>query len=176
MKCPACGQDNPQGAFDCDACGRDLSIGDAAGAGAPVAGPRHIMRDPIRQLAPLKPLVARADATIADAIRIMREGRHGSVLIVDRAGGDRLLGIFTERDVLLRVWGSGLDITTTPVGMVMTPEPATLPEDAPLSEAIHLMAVRGFRHIPIVRSGTPVGFLSVRGILRHVTEQVLTDE
>jgi CBS domain-containing protein len=175
MICPTCGRENAQGSFDCEGCGRDLSFGDNIAAPS-VTVPRHILRDPIRMLAQLKPLVARPEASIADAIRIMREGRHGSVLIVDRADGDRLVGIFTERDVLLRVWGSGLDITTTPVSMVMTPEPVTLPEEAPLSQAIDLMAVRGFRHIPIVRSGSPVGFLSVRGILRHVTEQVLTDE
>ncbi|MFQ5701737.1 MAG: cyclic nucleotide-binding/CBS domain-containing protein [Acidobacteriota bacterium] len=176
MLCPGCGFDNIQGVFACEECGMDL-----AGLDIPEAQPmqglkRHIMRDPIKRVGPLKPLVASQDTTVWDAIRIMREGRHGSVLVLDRKNHDRLIGIFTERDVLLRVWGSGLDINTTPVGRVMTRDPVVLKEDDILAFAIHLMAVRGFRHIPIVRDDSPVGFVSVRGILRYIAKQVLTEE
>jgi len=173
MDCPSCGYDNIQGVFACEACGLDLAGFDLPGAG-PIDGlRRHIMRDPIRRLAPLKPLVAAPTTTIWECIRIMREGRHGSVLIVDREAGEQLVGIFTERDVLLKVWGSGLDINTTPVSRVMTPKPIALREDDVLAHAIHLMAVRGFRHIPILRDDRPVGFVSVRGILRYIADQVL---
>jgi CBS domain-containing protein len=176
MICPGCGYENVKGSFLCEECGFDLAGRDLTES-RPLAGlRRHIMRDPIRRLSPLKPLVASPDTSIGDCIRIMREGRHGSVLIVDRTEGERLVGIFTERDVLLRVWGSGLDIATTPVRQVMTPDPFVLKEDDVLAQAIHLMAVRGFRHIPVVRDGRPVGFTSVRGILRHIAEQVLTKE
>jgi CBS domain-containing protein len=176
MICPGCGYDNIQGIFACEECGFDLAGFDTP-EGQPLAGlRRHIMRDPIRRLAPLKPLVASPDTSIWNCIRIMREGRHGSVLIVDRTAGERLVGVFTERDVLLRVWGSGLDINTTPVSRVMTPDPVVLKEEDVLAQAIHLMAVRGFRHIPIVREGRPIGFTSVRGILRYIAEQVLTEE
>lgn len=145
--------------------------------GQPMAGlRRHIMRDPIRRLAPLKPLVATPDKSIWECIQIMREGRHGSVLVVDRGAGEHLVGVFTERDVLRKVWGSGLDINTTPISRVMTPDPVALKEDDILAYAIHLMAVRRFRHIPIVRDNRPIGFVSVRGILRYIAEQVLTEE
>ena len=176
MVCPGCGFDNIQGVFACDGCGMDLAHLDVPGGGAMDGLKRHIMRDPIRRLAPLKPLVATPATTIWECIRIMRDGRHGSVLVVDRNAGEHLVGIFTERDVLLRVWGSGLDINTTPVSRVMTREPVVLKEDDILAHAIHLMAVRGFRHIPIVRDDRPIGFVSVRGILRYVAEQVLTEE
>ena len=176
MVCPGCGYDNIQGMFACEECGMDL-----AGLDIPDAQPmqglkRHIMRDPMKRIGPLKPLIAASDATVWDAIRIMREGRHGSVLIVDRSAGDQLVGIFTERDVLIRVWGSGKDINTTPVSEVMTPDPVVLKEDDIMAYAIHLMAVRSFRHIPIVRNDRPIGFVSVRGILRYIAEQVLTEE
>ena len=176
MVCPSCGHDNIPGEFTCDECGTDL-----AGLDLPEARPRrglrgHILHDPVRLAGPLKPLVAASTATIWDAIRIMREGKHGSVLVIDREHGDRLAGIFTERDVLTRVWGSGLDINTTAVSRVMTPDPVTLPEDGSIAHAIHLMAMRGFRHVPIVRDGRPVGFVSVRGVLKYIAEQVLVDE
>jgi len=176
MVCPSCGYDNIPGVFACEECGLDLAGLDLPDSQHMEGLKRHIMRDPIKRLSPLKPLVAAQDSTIWDAIRIMREGRHGSVLVVDRRAKESLVGIFTERDVLLRVWGSGLDINTTPVSRVMTPHPVVLREDDILAHAIHLMAVRGFRHIPIVRDDRPVGFVSVRGILRYIAEQVLTEE
>ncbi|HKY30924.1 MAG TPA: CBS domain-containing protein [Candidatus Polarisedimenticolia bacterium] len=176
MICPDCGFDNIQGVFACEECGRDLAGFDLPEAQPMVGLQRHIMRDPVRRVGPLKPLVAATSATVWDAIRIMREGRHGSVLVVDRAAGEQLVGIFTERDVLMRVWGSGLDINATPVSQVMTREPVVLREDDVLAHAIHLMAMRGFRHIPIVRDDRPIGFVSVRGILRYIAQQVLADE
>lgn len=176
MICPGCGYDNIPGMFACEECGWDLASFDAPDAGPMQGLKRHIMRDPIKRVGPLKPLVAAQDASVWDAIRIMREGHHGSVLVVDRKADEQLVGIFTERDVLLRVWGAGLDINTTPVSRVMTHNPVTLKEDDVLAYAIHLMAVRGFRHIPIVRNDQPVGFVSVRGILRYIAEQVLTEE
>ena len=176
MLCPSCGSDNIPGIFACEDCGLDLAGFDLPDGQALAGLRRHIMRDPIRRLSPLKPLVTSPETSIWDAIRIMREGRHGSVLVVDRTGGERLVGIFTERDVLMKVWGSGLDINTTPVARVMTADPVVLKEDDVIAQAINLMAMRGFRHIPIVRDGRPIGFTSVRGILRYIAEQVLTDE
>ena len=176
MDCPGCGHDNIPGVFACEECGMDLAGLDIPGGAAMDGLKRHIMRDPIRRLNPLKPLVVAPSTTIWDCIRIMREGRHGSVLVVDREAGGHLVGIFTERDVLLKVWGSGLDINTSPVSLVMTHHPVSLKEDDILAYAIHLMAVRGFRHIPIVRGDSPVGFVSVRGILRYIADQVLVEE
>ena len=176
MICPGCSYDNIQGVFACEECGMDLAGLDIPDAQPMMGLKRHIMRDPIKRVGPLKPLVAVQGTTIWEAIRIMREGRHGSVLVVDRNGGEHLVGIFTERDVLVRVWGAGLDINTTPVSKVMTKDPVVLKEDDILAYAIHLMAVRGFRHIPLVRDDRPIGFVSVRGILRYIAEQVLTEE
>jgi len=176
MVCPGCAFDNIQGMFACEECGMDLAGLDVPDA-LPMQGlQRHIMRDKLKRVGPLKPLLATTHTTIMQAIEIMREGRHGSVLVVDPSEDGRLVGIFTERDVLTRVWGAGLDIHKTPVTRVMTPGPVVLKEDDILAYAIHLMAVRGFRHIAIVKEGNPVGFLSVRGILRHIAEQVLTEE
>jgi len=175
MICPSCTHDNIPGAFSCEECGMDLASFDLPEVQATEGLSRHIMRDAMKRVGPLKPLIAAQDTTVMEAIHIMREGHHGSVLVVDREDREHLLGIFTERDVLTRVWGSGLDINATPIGDVMTRDPVVLKEDDILAHAIHLIAVRGFRHIPIVRDGRPVGFVSVRGILRYIAEQVLSD-
>ncbi|MGH9867471.1 MAG: CBS domain-containing protein [Candidatus Polarisedimenticolia bacterium] len=176
MVCPGCGHDNIQGAFTCEGCGTDLAGFDLYDEKEHTGLGRHILHDPVKNAGPLKPLVAATTATIWDAIRIMREGRHGSVLVVDRGSEDRLVGIFTERDVLTRVWGAGLDINATPVARVMTAGPVTLTEDSSIAHAIHLMAMKGFRHIPIVRENRPIGFVSVRGILKYIADQVLAHE
>ena len=172
MVCPGCGHDNIQGEFTCEQCGLDLAVYETQaheGLG------RHLLRDSVRHAGPLKPLMAAASASIWDAIRMMREGKHGSVLVVDHDDGDRVLGIFTERDVLTRVWGSGLDLEATPLRHVMTPDPISVKEDQCIAHAIHMMAMRGFRHIPVVRDGSAVGFVSVRGILRYISDRVRSE-
>ena len=163
MNCPGCGCDNIQGMFACEECGMDLAGLDIPGGGPMEGLHRHIMRDPIRRLAPLKPLIATPATTIWECIRIMREGRHGSVLVVERSAGEHLVGIFTERDVLNRVAGRRLDLERVPVSRVMTRDPKTLREDDTLAFALHRMAVGSYRHIPILSDGRPPAFISVRG-------------
>lgn len=172
MVCPGCGLDNIQGVFACEECGMDLAGLDIPDA-LPMQGlKRHIMRDAIGRVGPLKPLLTNTKATLWDAIRIMKQGRHGSVLVVDPDDDDQLVGIFTERDVLTRVVRPRLD-PATPVAKVMTPKPYTLEPGDPPVFAVHMCAVRGLRHLPVVDDGKVVGFLSVRHLLRFVLEEVI---
>jgi CBS domain-containing protein len=85
--------------------------------------------------------------------------------------GDRLLGIFTERDVLLRVAGAGLDTRRTVVSSVMTPDPETLTMRDELAWVLNLMAVGGFRHVPIVDdAGKPIAIVSMQHIVERLVE------
>ena len=81
--------------------------------------------------------------TARDGARRMAEARCGSVLVVDDG---RMLGIFTERDLLVRVVAEGRDPARTPLGEVMTAEPATIGADEPVEEAVRRMAEGGLRH------------------------------
>jgi CBS domain-containing protein len=130
----------------------------------------RILSVPLSELAPQDLVKVSPSATAAEAIRVMKERHHGSVLVME---GDRLRGIFTERDVLLRIVGKEVDPDQTPITKVMTPEPILLKEDDPIAFAIHLMAVRGVRHIPIMREEVPVGVVSIRGVLGHLTKEAL---
>jgi CBS domain-containing protein len=77
------------------------------------------------------------------------------------AGADgRLAGIFTGRDAVARVLADGRDPATTPLSAVMTADPVTLTPDSRTIDALRLMAERGFRHVPVVRDGQPVGLVS----------------
>lgn len=97
--------------------------------------------------------------SVRTAAHIMQAARIGSVLVVEK---DVLVGIFTERDGLFRVLAGGLDPDRTRVGEVMTAEPQTISPDRPLVHALHLMHDGGFRHMPVVENGRPVGMVSIR--------------
>ena len=109
-----------------------------------------------------KLLFAAPDVPVAKAAKLMAAKRVGALLVVE--GGD-LLGIFTERDALFRVIAAGLDVRTTRVAEVMTPEPRTVGPDESFGHALLLMHENGFRHLPVVEGGVPVGIISVRNAL-----------
>ena len=78
--------------------------------------------------------------------------------------GERLVGIFTERDALWRVAAAPLDPATTPVSAVMTRDPDTLPAEAPVADALRLMDECGFWHLPVTSGGEVVGVVSIRDL------------
>jgi CBS domain-containing protein len=81
---------------------------------------------------------------------------------------DRLVGIFTDRDAVVKAAGRRLD--TLKVGELMTPDPVVLRHDDPIAIAIHKMAVGGFRHIPILDGGRPTGVVTARDVFYHLAE------
>ncbi|MBI3411232.1 MAG: CBS domain-containing protein [Planctomycetes bacterium] len=121
----------------------------------------------ISELGVREPLVVDASVTVGDAVEAMNQHHTGYVL-VEKLG--RLVGIFTERDVLTRVAlrdGSA----ALAVEEVMTPRPETLEADETVSFALNKMSVGGYRHIPIVdRAGKPLGVLSVRDVVDFLVE------
>ena len=113
-------------------------------------------------LEPRKLVVAAPHTTVAEAARLMKEGKVGAVLVVEEG---RLVGIFTERDALFRVIAPGLDPAKTELGGVMTRDPTTVAPDETFGYALLLMHERGFRHTPVVENGRPVGVVSARHAL-----------
>lgn len=118
---------------------------------------------PIRQfIADQQIFTAPKGATVRDAAQLMKESHVGAVMVVELG---RLVGIFTERDAVFRVIAQGRDVQTTTLAEVMTPQPLTLHPDKPLGHALHLMYEGGFRHVPVVENGRPVGMISARDAL-----------
>ena len=109
-----------------------------------------------------KPVTAPKHATVREASRAMQLHNIGALLVVD---GTRLSGIFTERDALFRVLAAGRDPATTLLSAVMTKKPQTIPPDRPVGHALHMMYENGFRHVPVVENGRPVGMISARDAL-----------
>lgn len=106
---------------------------------------------------------ALADTTVRAAAITMARHKIGAILVVDDQG--RLAGLFSERDVLNRVVAHGLDPDSTQLSTVMTAELQTASPDKPLAHALHMMFEGGFRHVPVVEDGRPVGMVSARNAL-----------
>ena len=93
----------------------------------------------------------------------------GCILVTGERG--ELIGIFTEGDAQYKVAGLIHDLESVPVESLMTPRPSVLRSDTPISQALHLMGLHGFRHVPLVDGeGKPTGFISFRDIVRFIEQ------
>jgi CBS domain-containing protein len=129
---------------------------------------------PVRSLIdPHKLLVATSESTVREAAELMASRGVGAVLVVDR---DELLGIFTERDVVFRVVACGLDPDATRLSTVMTREPKTIAPDKSYGVAMAVMHENGFRHLPVVDKGVPIGVVSSRSALDPELEEFVAEE
>jgi CBS domain-containing protein len=120
-----------------------------------------------------KLLLAAPDTTVRAAAELMATRGVGAVLVVEN---QHLLGIFTERDVVFRVVARGLDTATTRIYDVMTPEPKTIEPDRPFGRAMLVMHEHGFRHLPVVDHGVPIGIVSSRSALDPDLEEFVSEE
>ena len=110
-------------------------------------------------------LTVEADARLADAVRSMDERRVGAVLVLD---GDRLVGVFTERDVLRAVARRARRRCSR--RRLDDARPGDRRAGDTAEHAAVLMIHGGFRHLPVVDEGTVVGILSIRDLMRSVLD------
>ncbi|MBN1448218.1 MAG: CBS domain-containing protein [Bacteroidetes bacterium] len=115
------------------------------------------------------------DTPVRDAVHLMQTKRIGCVLVTSHR---KLLGIFTERDVLKKILGSAFDLRSTPISEVMTINPQALNESDTIAYALNFMDLGGYRHIPIVNElFEPLGLVSVKDIVsylvQHFADEVL---
>ncbi len=108
------------------------------------------------------------DQTVAEAVEILAGHQIGAVPIV--ASG-RLVGIFSERDLLRRVLAAGRAPAKTQLGDVMTPDPVTAAPDEERRLAIEKMRTVGCRHLPIEAGGVLIDMLSIRDLLFEELEE-----
>jgi len=121
--------------------------------------PHRSVRDVISSQ---KPLTAPGNTTIATATKLMKKHSVGALMIVENG---HLAGIFTERDAVFRVLAESRDPKKTHVAEVMTTKPKTIGPDKALGHALLMMHEGGFRHVPVVEHGKPLGMISARDAL-----------
>ncbi len=120
-----------------------------------------------------KALKAAPATLVSKAARMMAAKNAGAVMVVV---GGRLVGICTERDIVFRVVGAGLDAAATRLADVMTRTPRTIEPDKPFGHALLVMQEHGFRHLPVVQNGKPVGIVSSRSAMDPQLEEFVFEE
>jgi CBS domain-containing protein len=161
MRCPQCGFENLIGSDICDNCGADLAGRDTPEPAISYRGP--LLGEHLDDLEIGTPEIIDASADADEAIQRMHDNGSDCVLVVDNG---RLIGIFTDRDAVLKV--AGRPLAARPITELMTRDPVVLRHDDTVAVAINKMAVGGFRHIPIVEDGRPIGLVSARDVFRHL--------
>jgi CBS domain-containing protein len=102
-------------------------------------------------------------ATVVEAVALMDEKGLGSVLVRD-AGG-KMVGIFTERDLMRRVVRQGRDPKSTPMSAVMSPDVRQVPATESIVEVLRIMVEHGYRHMLVAEGAKPAGVVSIRDLM-----------
>jgi CBS domain-containing protein len=132
---------------------------------------RNLKADSVSRLEPTAPRAVDAADTAAGAVAAMREWNVGCILVT--AFG-RVVGVFTDRDLLTRVLAPGRPLDT-PIQQCMTPDPVTVSPKDSVRTAIKRMQKGGYRHLPVVDdAGRPVGILSARRVVHYLAEHFPT--
>jgi CBS domain-containing protein len=108
------------------------------------------------------------DQSVLEVAKFMVERNIGAVPVLDRG---KLVGIFSERDIMKRVLVEGKDPKKAKVGDVMTPNPLVVTADETLENCMVLMKQHGFRHLPILDGAKLVGLVSLRDLLLHEVDE-----
>ena len=164
MNCPACGYDNFSGVDICEDCGQSLVQEYLSESEEEW---HRIFAEPLSVLNPRKPVCVTRDTSVAEVITLLKGKNVGFVLVVGDEG--KLVGIFTERDVLYRVAGLIENLKDILVESLMTPRPTSLKASMPISHALHLMGLHGFRHVPLVdEDDRPLSSIAFRDIVQFI--------
>lgn len=167
LACPYCGADVIEGADVCDECQHSLTDMSLPSPRTEVES--GLLRDRLDTLKPNPPSTVTPDAKIGDVLRKMVDESIGCVMVVEN---DELVGIFSERDAMMRVNVDAAKKAAEPIRTVMTPDPATLRVDNKIAYALHRMDVGGYRHIPVLdETDRLIGVVSIRDILGYLTER-----
>jgi CBS domain-containing protein len=121
---------------------------------------------------PKKLLTAPPGTTVSQAARLMAKKNVGAVMVVEN---ELLVGIFTERDAVFRVIAQGRDTQTTLLADVMTSAPQTVDPDKTFGYALRIMHENGFRHVPVIENGKPIGIVSSRNAMDPDMEEFVAE-
>ena len=126
------------------------------------------IQDPISSLGLQPPLVVELGTNMKNALNSLQQEKQNCLLITDN---NKLKGILTERDILLKVTGKGFDLDLVTVDEFMTEDPEYLTPEDPLAYALNKMHIGGFRHVPIVNDTMhPVGLISISNIISTIAD------
>jgi CBS domain-containing protein len=168
MICPDCRAENIEGTDVCEVCGTDLRNLKLPSASTELE--EKLMHDRLREVGAHEALSVAPRDPVGLAVQFMRD--HGAECVLVRDNHGDIIGILSERDVLLKAAGGRTDLMALAVKDIMTPDPVILREDDTLAVAIHKMSVGGFRHIPFVAGDGTTLMVSIQDVFRHVAPYI----
>ncbi len=128
---------------------------------------RNLRKDSVSRLEPTPPRQIEQTRPVGEAIELMRRERVGCLLVCNKG---KLVGVFTERDLIHRILGTGRALTV-PMVECMTSDPVTIQRKDTIRVAMKRMQAGGYRHLPVVDDNNiPVGVLSVKRIVHYLVE------
>ncbi len=167
MFCPSCGYDNMEGVDRCDECLTSLRNVDVTRSGAVEGLAKSVMEDDLREL-DQEFLGVTSNTPALEVIDQMKRAHVGCALIIDDG---KLLGIFTERDVLNKLTGKRALNPATAVKDLMSPNPETLRETDSVATALSKMSLGRYRHIPVVKADGSYSVTSIKHVLRYIAKE-----
>jgi CBS domain-containing protein len=173
MNCPSCGHENIDGIDRCENCLAPFRQLDIPSADAAEGLARSVMEDNLGRLDRDATVYVAPDTTALEVARLMKNENSGCALVLD---GKRLVGIFTEHDVLLRMTGSPVKAGRLPAGdttvkELMSPNPEILHEEDSVAEALNKMSMGRYRHIPFKKSDGSYAVASIKSVLKYIAQE-----
>jgi signal-transduction protein with cAMP-binding, CBS, and nucleotidyltransferase domain len=165
MICPSCSHDNVSGTDRCEECLTPLFDLDTPRADTEGLS-RSVMEDDLRQLEQ-EFLGVSPDTSAREVIEKMKESRVGCALVLEDG---KLIGIFTERDLLNKLTGKKATSPTTAIKDLMSANPETLQETDSVATAVNKMSMGRYRHIPVRKADGTYSVTSIKHVLKYIAK------
>lgn len=168
MTCPSCGHENTEGTDRCDECMTPLQKLDVPGSDSPRNLAHSVMADNLAQLESEEAITVLPDTPVSEVARQMKAARSGCALVLCEDG---LAGIFTEHDVLHRVFGADASAKDLAVKELMTSNPESLRETDSVATALNKMSLGRYRHIPVAKADGSYTVTSIKSVLKYIAKE-----
>ena len=168
MICPSCGFDNIEGMDRCENCMKSFRDLDVPRSDATEGLARSVMEDNLGQLEMEEPLTAHPGEAALEVARRMKESQTACALVLDDG---KLVGIFTEHDVLCKMAGAKAEAAERPVSELMSAHPETLQETDSVAATLNKMAMGRYRHVPIVKADGSYSVTSIKHVLKYIAQE-----
>jgi CBS domain-containing protein len=168
IKCPSCGFDNMEGADRCDKCLHSLMQRDIPQPKKDDAIQSALLSKPVSELLTGEDLrVCSPSDSVEKVLKIFQKDKKGCALVYDKKN---LVGIVSNRDILLRAVGIHKDLSKVKIEQIMTRNPSFVKPQDPIAYAVNKMSMGGYRHVPVLRdNGTPISILLIKDVLRYLS-------
>ena len=168
MTCPSWAHEILDGRDRCETCLAPVRQLDIPSADAAEGLARSVMEDNLSHLDHDETISVSSDMQAGEVARLMNAANAGCALVVD---GGKLVGIFTEHDVLKRMAGPDKDLSAVLVKELMSPNPETLNAKASVAEALNKMSLGRYRHIPFQKSDGTFSVASIKSVLKYIAQE-----